>query len=197
MKLKKLFNMIKIIGGKFKRNNLEVPNRNVRPTSSIKRESIFSVIESYAYKNSFNLYGNNAVLDIFAGSGSIGLEAISRGMKKAYFYENDINVIQILKKNCKKICKKNSFEILQNDVMIFSPDKISLPVSLIFIDPPYNKYDISNLLTKLILKKIIQKNTLTVFETHKNDNFNTIPELKVFNKKSFGKTFLYFLKKLS
>ena len=55
--------MIKIIGGEFKRKNLEIPLNNVRPTSSMKRESIFSIIESYAYKNSFNLYKNKAVLD--------------------------------------------------------------------------------------------------------------------------------------
>ena len=58
---------------------------NVRPTSVLKRKSIFSIIESYALKNSFELYNNHAVLDIFAGSGSIGLESLSRGMKKAYF----------------------------------------------------------------------------------------------------------------
>ena len=187
--------MKKIIGGKFKRKNLEVPSSNVRPTSSIKRESIFSIIESYAFKNFFNIYEDKAVLDIFAGSGSIGLEAISRGMKKAYFYENDVSVIQILKKNCKNICKEDHFEILQNDVMIFPPENIALPVSLIFIDPPYNKYDISSLLVKLITKKIIQKNTITIFETQKNDNFKAIPELNIFEEKCYGKSLLYFLKK--
>ena len=90
--------MIKIISGKFKRSNLIVPHRNVRPTSAIKRGAIFSIIESYAYKNSFNLYKNKAVFDIFAGSGSVGLEAISRGMKEAYFYENNSKVLKILKK---------------------------------------------------------------------------------------------------
>ena len=80
--------MIKIISGKYKRSNLIVHDQYVRPTSLIKRESIFSVIESYAVKNNINLYNNKAALDIFAGSGSIGLESLSRGMKKAYFYEN-------------------------------------------------------------------------------------------------------------
>lgn len=189
--------MIKIIGGEFKRKNLEIPANNVRPTSSMKRESIFSIIESHAYKNSFNLYKNKAALDIFAGSGSIGLEAISRGMKKAFFYEIDNNVIKILKNNCKKICKENNYEIFQKDVMLNPPEKISLKAGLIFIDPPYKKYDISNLLSELINKKIIEKHTLIVFETHNKDNFITIPELKVFEKKTYGKSLLYFMKKLT
>ena len=50
--------MIKIIGGKFKSRILEVPKKNVRPTSSIKREAIFSILESLALKNSYNLYKN-------------------------------------------------------------------------------------------------------------------------------------------
>ena len=88
--------MIKIVGGEFKRTNLSVAE-NIRPTSSIKREAIFSIVESYALKNNIDLYNNKAVMDIFAGSGAVGLEAISRGMKEAYFYENNPNVIKILK----------------------------------------------------------------------------------------------------
>ena len=67
--------MIKIIGGKFKKTNLEVPEDYVRPTSALKREAIFSILESYAHKNSINLYKNIAILDLYAGSGSVGLEA--------------------------------------------------------------------------------------------------------------------------
>ena len=165
--------MIKIIGGKYKRSNLVVPTNNVRPTSAIKREAVFSIIESYAYKNSIDLYQNKAVLDIFAGSGSIGLEAISRGMKEAYFYENNPEVLKILKQ------------------------KSLLPVSLIYIDPPYHQYDILELLLQLIKKDIIEKNTIIIVETHIDDNFKVIEKLKVFEQKSYGKTLLYFIKLLT
>ena len=117
--------MIKIIGGKYKRSNLVVPTKQCSSNfSMIKREAVFSIIESYAYKNSIDLYKNKAVLDIFAGSGSIGLEAISRGMKEAYFYENNPEVVKILKQNCFKICKNNKYVIIEDDVMIFPPKKI-------------------------------------------------------------------------
>ena len=188
--------MIKIIGGKYKRSNLVVPTKNVRPTSVIKREAVFSIIESYAYKNSIDLYQNKAVLDIFAGSGSIGLEAISRGMKEAYFYENNPEVLKILKENCFKICKNNRYVIIEDDLMIFPPKKPLLPVSLIFIDPPYHQYDILELLLQLI-KNIIIKNTIIIAETHKDDKFKILKKLKVFDQRSYGKTSLYFIKLLT
>ena len=175
-------------------SKLAVPTKNVRPTSTIKRGAVFSIIESYSYKNSFDLYQNKAVLDIFAGSGSIGLEAISRGMKEAYFYENDYEVLKILKQNCIKICKDNRYEIIENDVMIVPPKKPSLPISLIYIDPPYHEYDISELLLQLIKRDMIEKNTIIIVETHIDDNFKVIEKLKVFKKKSYRKTLLYFVR---
>ena len=66
-----------------------VPNKLVRPTSAFKREAIFSVLESYAIKHSIEIYKNKSIIDIFAGSGSVGLEAISRGIEKSYFIENN------------------------------------------------------------------------------------------------------------
>ena len=189
--------MIKIIGGKYKRSNLVVPTKNVRPTSVIKREAVFSIIESYAYKNSIDLYQNKAVFDIFAGSGSIGLEAISRGMKEAYFYENNPEVLKILKQNCFKICKNNRYVIIEDDVMMFSPKKSLFPVSLIYIDPPYHQYDILKLLLKLIKKNIIEKNTIIIVEAHIEDKFKVIEKLKVFDQRSYGKTLLYFIKLLT
>ena len=189
--------MIKIIGGKYKRSNLVVHTKNVRPTSAIIREAVFSIIESYTYKNSIDLYQNKAVLDIFAGSGSIGLEAISRGIREAYFYENNPEVLKILKQNCIKICKNNRYVIIEDDVMIFPPKKLLLPVSLIYIDPPYHQYEIIELLLHLIKKDIVEKNTIIVIETHIEDKFKVTEKLKVFEQKSYGKTLLYFIKLLT
>ena len=63
-------------------------------------KSIFSVIESYGLKNNLNPYEKKNIFDLFAGSGALGLEAISRGANFCYFYENNLNVIHYLKKNC-------------------------------------------------------------------------------------------------
>ena len=89
--------MPSIIGGKYKRTKIEVPSKLVRPTSALKREAIFSILESYALQNSIEIYKNKSIIDVYAGSGLIGLEAISRGMKKSYFIENNESVFKILK----------------------------------------------------------------------------------------------------
>jgi len=185
--------MIKIIGGIFKGTTLEVSPYNVRPTSAFKRESIFSIIDSYAIKNSINFYKKKAFLDIFAGTGSIGLEAISRGMEKVFFYEKDKKVLEILKKNCVKICKKNQFRIFVEDAMNTSFSLIDYKISLIFIDPPYFKYNISELLQILLKNKIINKETIIIVEESAKTTFNISHKLKIINKKTYGKTIINFL----
>ena len=104
---------------------------------------------------------------------------------------------QVLKQNCQKICKYNKYVIIEDDVMIFPPKKSFLPVSLIYIDPPYHQYDILDLLLQLIKNDIIEKNTIIIVETHIDDNFKVIEKLKVFEQKSYGKTLLYFIKLLT
>ena len=104
--------MPNIIAGKYKRTKIEVPSKLVRPTSALKREAIFSILESYSMQHSINIYKDKSIIDIFAGSGLIGLEAVSRGIKKSYFIEDDESVFKILKRNCDKICKLNEYEII-------------------------------------------------------------------------------------
>ena len=109
--------MIRITGGKFKQKKLASINDFVRPTSSLKREAFFSIIESYAIKNSINLYKDKIFLDLFAGIGTMGLEAISRGMSKVIFFENNFEVLKILRKNCLGICKSDQFTIYEEDLI--------------------------------------------------------------------------------
>ena len=185
--------MPNIIGGKYKKTTLDVPSKLVRPTSAFKREAIFSILESYAIKNSIEIYKNKSIIDIFAGSGLVGLEAISRGMEKAYFIENSNNVIKILEKNCQKICKKNEFEIIIGNAINSLDEKFVIDPSIIFIDPPYKKENINLLLLKLLKNKIKSKYTFVIIETAKEEKI-TIPEgLNFFKEKIYGKTKIVFL----
>ena len=184
--------MIRITGGKFKQKKLASINDFVRPTSSLKREAFFSVIESYAIKNSIELYKNKIFLDLFAGIGTMGLEAISRGMSEVIFFENNIEVINILRKNCLDICKNNQFKIYEED-LINSKFEIEFQnISVVYIDPPYTKYNLTKLLENLSNK--IKDTTLIGLETSIKENF-VIPEnLNLLQKKTYGKTIIYFLK---
>ena len=77
--------MINIISGKNKRAKILVPQKDVRPTSSLKRGAIFSILESHAIKNSYNLYKDKCFIDLFAGSGAIGLESFPSGKPWGFF----------------------------------------------------------------------------------------------------------------
>ena len=184
--------MIRITGGKFKQKKLASVNDFVRPTSSLKREAFFSIIESYAIKNSIELYKNKIFLDLFAGIGTMGLEAISRDMGEVIFFENNIEVLKILRKNCLNICKKDQFKIYEED-LIYSKLEIEFKnISVVYIDPPYAKYNLTKLLENLSNK--IKDTTLIGLETSIKDNF-VIPEnLNLLQKKTYGKTIIYFLK---
>ena len=165
--------MIRITGGKFKQKKLASINDFVRPTSSLKREAFFSIIESYAIKNSIELYKNKIFLDLFAGIGTMGLEAISRGMSEVIFFENNIEVLKILRKNCLSICKNNQFKIYEED-LIHSKLEIEFQnISVVYIDPPYAKYNLTNLLENLSSK--IKNTTVIGLETGVKDNI-VIPE---------------------
>ena len=184
--------MIRITGGKFKQKKLASINDFVRPTSSLKREAFFSIIESYAIKNSIELYKNKIFLDLFAGIGTMGLEAISRGISKVIFFENNIEVLKILKKNCLNICKNNQFKIYEED-LIHSKIEIEFQnISVVYIDPPYAKYNLAKLLENLSNK--IKGTTLIGLETSAKDNIVVPENLKQLQKKNYGKTTIYFFK---
>jgi len=185
--------MLNIIGGIKKKSRLDVPINNVRPTSSKKRESIFSILESYALKCNFNIYSNKYFLDLFAGTGSLGLEAISRGAKFCYFYEMDKKVIQILENNCLKICQNKNFEIIQKDIKKSFFLEINNPLSVIFIDPPYILKSFRKILENLLKTKLILNNTIFVIETKKNTKIDFPSSIKIFEERNYGKTKISFL----
>ncbi len=186
--------MISITGGKFKRKKLSSIDNFVRPTSALRREAFFSTMESYAIKNSINLYENKIFLDLFAGIGTMGLEAISRGMGKVIFFENNKKVIQVLKKNCLEICNGNQFEIYEEDLINSSMEmEIEFnDISIIYIDPPYKKYNLKNLLNNLINK--INIKTIIALEASIRDKIEIPDRINLFQKKKYNKTVIYFLK---
>ena len=188
--------MINIIGGKFKKKKIEVPIKKVRPTSSIIREAIFSILESYALKQSINIYKEKCFIDLFAGSGAIGLEAISRGSAYAYFYEINKEVCEILNRNCKKICKDNEFKIYNQDSYFIKDLVVNLPVSAIFLDPPYEIKSFDVILENILSNNILDKNSFIIIETNniKLEIYNN--KFIVIKEKIYGKTKIIFLQKL-
>tara|TARA_B100001057_G_scaffold114456_1_gene112853 strand:- start:3060 stop:3620 length:561 start_codon:yes stop_codon:yes gene_type:complete len=183
--------MIRITGGKFKKKRILSESEFVRPTSSLKREAIFSIVQSYSLKNNYKLFENKTILDLFAGIGTIGLEGISRGFSNVIFYENNKKVLKVLEKNCKMLCLENQYKIIEEDIILSNLTIDFKNISLIYIDPPYEQYSLNNLL--LILLKKIEEKTIIVIETSVDDVYIVPEKLQFITKKKYGKTNISFL----
>lgn len=154
--------MTRIIAGKFKGQRLQVPQQGVRPTTDRVREAIFSSIDSR-----INNWDEQVVLDIFAGSGGLGIEALSRGAKSATFLEKDRRTAQILSSNLAKLGANGTVVIGAADM--FLP---SQKYSLVFLDPPFAIADtyLMELLSKLAPH--LEPFALVMVERGKQHNFS-------------------------
>jgi 16S rRNA (guanine966-N2)-methyltransferase len=124
--------MIKIISGKYKGRKLQdVPNLYVRPTQAVVRKSMMQILEPFE---------GATVLDLYAGVGTLGLEALSRGASQLTSVESNRLVLETLRKNIEIICKDEDIEIKAMDVSRFL--KMNLKkYDIIIADPPYTKVD--------------------------------------------------------
>ena len=125
---------MRIIAGDLKGRNIKaVPGKETRPTSDKIKEAIFHKLGPYFSKGS--------CLDLFAGSGSLGIEAISRGMNKVVFIEKAKQAVQIIHHNINQLSIKEQCEVYRIDALRALPmlAKQAERYDLILVDPPYNK----------------------------------------------------------
>ena len=169
--------IMRVISGKYKgRNLIGFDIDGTRPTMDRVKESLFALIQ--------NKLNNSVVLDLFAGSGSLGIEALSNGAKTCYFIDNNIELINIIKKNTKdikeevKIIKsdyRSALDILRNSALKFD---------IIFLDPPYKLNLINDSLDRIINYNLLNKDGIIVckYESEKLSN----DKLKVIKEKKYG-----------
>ena len=132
--------MISLIAGKYKGKKLhQFNNINVRPTQAKIRKSIFQILEPF---------NNLEILDLYAGVGTLGLEAISRGASKAVFVEKDRQVFKILEKNIAQFHKEKLKLFLCDSLQFVSHDR-NEKFDIIFADPPYIKTEYKKLKKKI------------------------------------------------
>ncbi|HZQ00760.1 MAG TPA: 16S rRNA (guanine(966)-N(2))-methyltransferase RsmD [Reyranella sp.] len=129
--------MIKIIGGKHRGRAIATPqSMTTRPTSNRARESLFNILAhaSWNADGTSPLVGAR-VLDAFAGSGALGLEALSRGAAHASFLDNDATAIRLIGENLRKLGEATNARVVRADVI--HPPPCREPCDLVFLDPPY------------------------------------------------------------
>ena len=187
---------MRIIGGKFKNKKILLPTDDkTRPLKDMVRESIFNILEHSS--NEKIKFKNDIVLDLFSGSGSFGIECLSRGVKKVYFFENYEPSIKILVKNLKELdIDKNSVINKINAYEISKEDIDNEKIDLIYLDPPFKDKNINKLLKNILDLKIANKSTLIVLHRNKKFKENFIKDFKILREKTYGLSKIIFGKLL-
>lgn len=183
---------MRIIGGKAKGTKLNtLEGQNTRPTLDRVKESLFNIIQREIPDSLF--------LDLFSGSGAIGLEAISRGAKKVILCDQSKAAIQVIQKNVEKTHDREQAEIYQMDFETLLKTKIKEKQDIIYIDPPYDTdYAIKSL--KLIVEKdLLKEESLIIIETDQKEKImkqlETI-EIEIVDTRKYGRAHLIFLRKI-
>lgn len=179
---------MRIIAGKCrKRKLLSPPTAATRPTSDRARESIFNIINSLEY----NLLEGASVLDAFAGSGALGLEALSRGAAHATFFENNLQAVHIIKENIANLGVTSQCSVIMGDAT--KPPKAPNPMKLVFLDPPYDQVLEIPCLTALHNQGWIHSKTLVVLETSAKRPLSLPIRAALVNQRRYGAALISFL----
>ena len=184
---------MRIISGLYKgKKILEPKDKQTRPLKDLTKESIFNIIN---HSNKFKINVSNAiVLDLFSGVGSFGLECLSRGVNEVIFVENYFGVLPILKKNLANLKTIENYSIIEED--IFNENFLSnlkKSFDIIFLDPPYKIKNISKLLNKIRIFKLLNKNGIIILHRHKDEEENLPVNFKIVENKKYGISKIIFI----
>ena len=184
---------MRIIAGKFKGKKLFLPkDKNTRPLKDLVKESIFNLLEHSAQIK--KKIKDASVLDLFSGSGSFGLECISRGSQDVYFFENYSLAIRTLKKNILLFDQNNNSKVFEEDCFNYFNSKNILNKSfdIIFVDPPFKETKINKLIENIIEKKILNKRGIIIIHRHKKDKLEITKKIKILDIRNYGISKVYF-----
>lgn len=183
-------NRLRIISGTLRGKKLHpLHGKGIRPTSDRTREAMFNIL-------SHGIVSGAVVLDLFAGSGALGIEALSRGADSATFVDREPVAISLLKKNLRSCCLEErtriiSWDIEQNLNCLQSHDR---RYNLIFLDPPYHRDLVLPALRHLKKSQTVRPGACLVLEHGTADQLPLpIADFNLLDQRRYGKTLVSFL----
>ncbi len=180
---------MRIIGGKYRSRVLaDFAGQDIRPTSDRAKESLFNIL-------SLKTYGTR-VLDLFCGSGALGLESLSRGAKEVVFNDFAKESLAVLKKNLAtlKIPVNGDEAKLSNADYLVCLESVHGQFDIIFIDPPYRFDYGEKALQKIAQKGLLTENGVAVYERDRPFE-GEIEGLEKYDERKYGKAYLTFFRK--
>ena len=180
---------MRIISGTARGTKLyTLEGKTTRPTLDRVKESLFNIIQ--------NKIQDSIFLDLFSGSGAIGLEAASRGAKKSILCDKSKDAIKIIKNNTEKTHLENKVEIINKDFIDLLKCDIK-KIDIVYIDPPYKTNYIFESLKIITENNILNEDGLIILETDEQERIlKHIDKLKleVIDQRKYGRAYLIFLK---
>lgn len=153
---------MRIISGSARGTKLEtLEGLDTRPTLDRVKEALFSIIQNEIWEAK--------VLDLFSGSGALGLESLSRGAKEAYLCDSSKKAIEIIKQNVKKTHFVEQVKIINKDCMKCLEEMKDMHFDIIFLDPPYRTNYGTEAVKFIIQNNMITKDGTIIFETDKKE----------------------------
>jgi len=184
---------MRVVGGRLKGRNLASPSsREIRPTADRLRESVFNIL-IHAYDNSVQ---DARVLDLFAGTGALGIEAISRGAKFALFVDNGAEARALLRNNVEALGLGGVTKVYRRDATNLGLAHPVEPFSLAFLDPPYGKGFAEKALASLRDGGWLVPGALVVVEEAKAAAFATPDGFEEVERRAYDDTEFVFLKSI-
>mgnify|MGYP001060978400 CR=1 FL=1 len=180
--------ILRVISGEAKGHKLKTLKSNLtRPTSDKVKGSIFNIIAAVIFETD--------VLDLFAGTGNLGIEALSRGSRSAVFVDRSHDCFQIIKENLIHTKLFDKAEVMATDVCsaLIKLSQNGSKFDIIFLDPPYGKGLVEETLKCIVSVDIMKPDTLIVAEHDVNDTVpDSVGNLKNFRQQKYGDTLISF-----
>lgn len=165
------------------RKLLENKFDHIRPTTDKVKQSLFVKLQFFV--------PDKKVLDLFCGTGAIGIEALSRGAKKVVFVDKDARSVKLTQDNLKNLKIEN--KVHKRDAVAFI-DECTEKFDLIVLDPPYKSGLYLKIIDKIFEKDLLKENGIIVCEHHVEDSFKT-DKYAIFDQKRYGTIMLTYLEK--
>ena len=183
---------MRVVGGRLKGRNLASPSsRDIRPTADRLRESVFNILV-HAYDDPIE---DARVLDLFAGTGALGLEALSRGAAFALFVDDGAAARGLIRENVEALGAGGQSRLFRRDATRMGPAGPNEPFSLVFCDPPYGKGLASKALTSALVGGWLASGALLVVEEAADAEVVVPPGLKLIEERAQGDTKVLFLER--
>lgn len=177
---------MRIVAGKFRSATIEAPKGlDTRPTSDRVRQALFNVLEHGAPCVEFE---RCRVLDLFAGSGALGIEALSRGAKSVLFIEDSADARAAIRRNVEALKLTGVSKIFRRDATMLGPAQTLQPFDLIFCDPPYGKGLGEKALQSAVEGGWVAKDGIAVLEERAGPEIKLPASFEIIDQRDYGDT---------